>query len=336
MIDLCTCKEAVSRDNSTSSSCASPATATKQVHDKTQQEPQIDLLQISSQKPQKSVFYRKLQGENDIIQVQEEDEDEDIESLVNSHPEASQDGQQKLEGTSPRTTDRTTKAEGNYPDNNRSEQNCDRSEKPLESATERDNSDSIVGRVTLTSTVNSIPCQCSEQRNTTRTNGVYMQVPQTDASSKDESLNPLYDAASAQCDNNVTRTKQKTQLTDNQHARNSHADADDSVFHDNAGASAAQAIPRMSRFNPFDGNTTVPKSSPEMRSFLHSKFNSQPHRYDCDWRPVVILIPVRLGGLDFNPVYSTCLKKVLQNPYTLGIIGGKPKHSLFFVGWQGN
>ena len=88
------------------------------------------------------------------------------------------------------------------------------------------------------------------------------------------------------------------------------------------------------RFNPFD-NQQVSESPPSNASFLHTNYGMRPHRYSEDWRPVLILIPVRLGGLEFNPVYERCLQRVLQSQYSVGIIGGRPKHSLFFVGWQG-
>lgn len=53
------------------------------------------------------------------------------------------------------------------------------------------------------------------------------------------------------------------------------------------------------------------------------------------WSPVIVLVPLKLGrDQKLNPIYQPCLKSFLACDTCVGIIGGRPKHSLYFVGFQ--
>ena len=63
-----------------------------------------------------------------------------------------------------------------------------------------------------------------------------------------------------------------------------------------------------------------------------------PFRYfrtDPKWKPLLLVIPLRLGLSELNPVYIPGLKAVFESPQNVGIMGGRPNHALFFIGYAG-
>ena len=60
-------------------------------------------------------------------------------------------------------------------------------------------------------------------------------------------------------------------------------------------------------------------SEPEIKSFF---------------RPLLLLIPLRLGQDKFNLEYAKPLVSCLKLPQSVGIIGGRPKHALYLIGYQ--
>ncbi|KAK6195607.1 hypothetical protein SNE40_000999 [Patella caerulea] len=53
------------------------------------------------------------------------------------------------------------------------------------------------------------------------------------------------------------------------------------------------------------------------------------------WKPLLLIIPLRLGLTDINPVYFDSLKSCLGLRQSVGIIGGKPNHAHWFIGYLG-
>ncbi|XP_014249593.1 cysteine protease ATG4B-like isoform X2 [Cimex lectularius] len=54
------------------------------------------------------------------------------------------------------------------------------------------------------------------------------------------------------------------------------------------------------------------------------------------WKPLVLIVPLRLGINEINSIYIQGLKACFTFPQSLGAIGGKPNHALYFIGIVGN
>jgi len=88
---------------------------------------------------------------------------------------------------------------------------------------------------------------------------------------------------------------------------------------------------------------TQPKEKSEFRANI---VNCHHHSQNVDdsfhveeeasneWKSCLILVPIRLGVDRINPIYFKSLLSCLRWPHSVGIIGGKPKQSFYFVGVQ--
>ncbi|TRY67417.1 hypothetical protein TCAL_04381 [Tigriopus californicus] len=51
------------------------------------------------------------------------------------------------------------------------------------------------------------------------------------------------------------------------------------------------------------------------------------------WNPLTLVIPLRLGLTEVNPVYFQDLKETFELPQCIGVMGGRPNHALYFIGY---
>ena len=89
---------------------------------------------------------------------------------------------------------------------------------------------------------------------------------------------------------------------------------------------------------PLHLSTSVPlhlSTSPPLSSnILLTATRLPPQSQKQRWLPVVLMIPVRLGLQDLNPIYVRPIQEYFKFPQSLGIVGGKRNHSLWFNACQ--
>ncbi|KAH0519030.1 Cysteine protease ATG4A [Microtus ochrogaster] len=53
------------------------------------------------------------------------------------------------------------------------------------------------------------------------------------------------------------------------------------------------------------------------------------------WKPLLLIVPLRLGINQINPVYIEAFKECFKMPQSLGALGGKPNNAYYFIGFLG-
>jgi len=77
--------------------------------------------------------------------------------------------------------------------------------------------------------------------------------------------------------------------------------------------------------NPFNFKSII-ESDSESDVFVEA---------DSKWHPLLLFIPLRLGLTEINSDYYSSLKAMFTLKQSLGVIGGKPNHAHYFIGFNG-
>jgi cysteine protease ATG4 len=67
--------------------------------------------------------------------------------------------------------------------------------------------------------------------------------------------------------------------------------------------------------------------------FVPSTYSFNSPRKDPKWKPLILVIPLRLGLSDLNASYVAGIKVAFESKQGIGIIGGRPNHALYFIGY---
>lgn len=57
---------------------------------------------------------------------------------------------------------------------------------------------------------------------------------------------------------------------------------------------------------------------------------------DASWKSLLLIVPLRLGLNEINPIYINGLKRCFEISGNVGMIGGRPNQALYFIGYIGD
>uniref|UniRef100_A0A673ZDQ0 Cysteine protease n=1 Tax=Salmo trutta TaxID=8032 RepID=A0A673ZDQ0_SALTR len=138
--------------------------------------------------------------------------------------------------------------------------------------------------------------------------------------------------------NTVAQVLKKLALFDDWNSLAVYVSMDNTVVIEDIKKQCRQAS-RESRFRPRPCGWQEPFTSRETpeQACSHTDGNRAttcPHSHS-DWRPLLLVIPLRMGINRINPVYIQALKECFKMPQSCGVLGGKPNLAYYFIGFVG-
>uniref|UniRef100_A0A8I3X625 Cysteine protease n=1 Tax=Callithrix jacchus TaxID=9483 RepID=A0A8I3X625_CALJA len=92
-------------------------------------------------------------------------------------------------------------------------------------------------------------------------------------------------------------------------------------------------IKKMCRVLPLSADTPGDRPPDSLTASNQSKGTSA---YCPAWKPLLLIVPLRLGINQINPVYVDAFKECFKMPQSLGALGGKPNNAYYFIGFLGD
>ncbi|XP_034805858.1 cysteine protease ATG4A isoform X2 [Pan paniscus] len=90
---------------------------------------------------------------------------------------------------------------------------------------------------------------------------------------------------------------------------------------------------KMCRVLPLSADTPGDRPPDSLTASNQSKGTSA---YCSAWKPLLLIVPLRLGINQINPVYVDAFKECFKMPQSLGALGGKPNNAYYFIGFLGD
>ncbi|XP_003935915.1 cysteine protease ATG4A isoform X1 [Saimiri boliviensis] len=92
-------------------------------------------------------------------------------------------------------------------------------------------------------------------------------------------------------------------------------------------------IKKMCRVLPLSADTPGDRPPDSLTASNESRGTSA---YCPAWKPLLLIVPLRLGINQINPVYVDAFKECFKMPQSLGALGGKPNNAYYFIGFLGD
>ncbi|CAJ0944995.1 unnamed protein product, partial [Ranitomeya imitator] len=90
---------------------------------------------------------------------------------------------------------------------------------------------------------------------------------------------------------------------------------------------------KMCRHRPHTWSTLQSEAYTHQSAWSRGRDTSDPR---AAWRPLLLVVPLRLGINQINPVYIDAFKECFKMPQSLGALGGKPNNAYYFIGFSGD